>query len=487
VKHRAPRRRTFRPRLAAVLVPTLVITGVAWSGALAANLGGHHKLIKHGAKEPAISAALDQSTYAPGEPMSLRVNDNLWAKHTWSVADSAGRTWTRQNVDKKGATFAATAGSHGGTVTITLTRTWDGARTGVSLTYNVVGQSEPTSTTTSTTTASTTSSTTTGPTTSTTTSTTTTPTTTTATTTTTTTTSSSSPTTTIAAPGAQWPGQIPGKFYLGMSCGTMCSSKETQLGQSYGVHRQYKNWGDWTGVAKDIQQDNAAGRLPWISIKGPSGGPTGWQAVADGSYDDQIKALATVLKANDDRPVLITFHHEPSNDGTEADGALWAGAYVRFHDVLKAAGALANVADPPILGDWLFNPANRTQDPANWVTDAVLQRAPFLGIDLYENSSGETFADRLPRILDWMADRGYPNKMIGIGESGSTDSSYPVSAVDWINESLDWVAQHTDKVGVVSYFNSTNNSRSGVYWPLDETAAKLAAYRGWLDRAVTVE
>ena len=218
-------------------------------------------------------------------------------------------------------------------------------------------------------------------------------------------------------PGAQWPGQIPGKFYLGMSCGTSCSTKEAQLGQGYGVHRQYKTWGDWSGVAKDIQEDAAAGRLPWISIKGPSGGPSGWQAVASGSYDDQIKALATVLKANDDKPVLITFHHEPSNDGTEADGALWAAAYCRFHDVLKAEGALVNVADPPILGDWLFNPGNRTQDPDNWATSAVLQRAPFLGIDLYENSSGETFADRIPRILSWLADRGHSTMMIGICES----------------------------------------------------------------------
>jgi hypothetical protein len=468
-------------------VPLLLITGIAWSGALAAQLNGHHKSAKHGPKQPVITASLGKSAYAPGQLMRLRVRDNLWAKHTWSVNDSSGRTWTKTKDNKRGAVFTATAGTRGGTVAVTLTRTWDRVRAAVSLPYTVTGQSQPTTSTTTTT----------APTTSTTTTTTTTttpppaptttstqPTTTTTSTTTTTTTSTQPP---ASAPGAQWPGQIPGKFYLGMSCGTLCSSKEAQLGQRYGVHRQYTNWGNWKGVAKDIQQDNAAGRLPWISIKGPSGGPTGWQAVASGSYDDQIKELAAVLKANDGRPVLITFHHEPSNDGTEAEGALWAGAYVRFHDVLKAEGALANVADPPILGDWLFNPANRTQDPDNWVTDAVLKRAPFLGIDLYENSSGETFADRLPRILDWMADRGYPDKMIGIGESGSTDSSYPVSAVDWLNESLDWVAAHTDKVGVVSYFNSTNNSRSGVYWPLDETAAKLAAYRGWLDRTVTVE
>jgi len=38
----------------------------------------------------------------------------------------------------------------------------------------------------------------------------------------------------------------------------------------------------------------------------------------------------------------------------------------------------------------------------------------------------------------------------------------------------------------VSYFNSMNNSRSGVYWPLDESSAKMTAYRGWLANARAV-
>jgi len=119
----------------------------------------------------------------------------------------------------------------------------------------------------------------------------------------------------------------------------------------------------------------------------------------------------------------------------------------------------------------------------------VLERAPFMGIDLYQNSSGETFADRIPRIIDWMAQRGFPNMMVGIGESGSTDadSSFSMSALDWLNTSLAWVAANTDKVGVVSYFNSTANSRSGVYWPLDESTAKLNAYRSWLNSPAALD
>ena len=117
---------------------------------------------------------------------------------------------------------------------------------------------------------------------------------------------------------------------------------------------------------------------------------------------------------------MLTFHHEPSNDGSDAQGKHWAAAYCHIHDLLKAEGALQNVADPPILGDWLFNPRN-SQDPAEWADQGRPQRMPFLGIDMYENTSGETLADRIPEIIGWMAQQGFPNKMVGIGETGATD------------------------------------------------------------------
>jgi hypothetical protein len=268
-----------------------------------------------------------------------------------------------------------------------------------------------------------------------------------------------------------------------MSCGSACATKESQLGSPYGVHRQFAKWGDWTGVVGDVQQDHSKGRLPWVSVEGPQlGTVSGWKALAAGTYDSQIKSLATAIKANDDAPILLTFHHEPSNDGTEAEGALWAAAYSRFCDVLNAQGALVNTSCVPILGDWLWNPANKAQDPKNWVTKGVLQRAPFLGIDIYENPSGVTIGPRLQSIIDWMAAQGFPNKMVGIGEMGATDALYPKkSAVQYLNESLAWAKANTDKIGVISYFNSTANSRTGVYWPLDENAAKMTTFRTWLN------
>ena len=285
-----------------------------------------------------------------------------------------------------------------------------------------------------------------------------------------------------AADTARWPGHQPGKVILGMSCGAHCTVKERELGRDYGVHRQFAQWGDWSAVVRKIRSDHADGRLPWVSVKGPDrGSPAGWRSVVDHQQDPAIRELAKALKANDDKPVILTFQHEPSNDGTEAEGKVWAHANNQFHSVLKESGALRNVAFAPVVGDWLFNPKNRAQDPASWVRPGVLRRASFLGIDLYENDSGETFVQRLPRIAAWLKTQGFPRKMLGIGETAATDARYAAqTAVGFIDESLRWALKHPRRVGVVSYFNSTANSRSAVYWPLDESPAKLDAFRRWL-------
>jgi hypothetical protein len=282
----------------------------------------------------------------------------------------------------------------------------------------------------------------------------------------------------MSAAGAPFPGYLAGQFYLGMSCPSSCATEASKLGTPFGIHRQFAQWGDWSRIAKFIKADHTAGRLPWVSFKPPGGNQAGWQAIASGKHDAELRALAEVLKANDNKPVWLTFHHEPNNDGSS--GAVWAAAYCHIHDVLKAAGALANVADPPILSDWLFDPRNPA-DPSDWLTKPLLQRVPLIGVDAYQNASGQTLAVRLPRVLDWLAAQGYPNKMVAIGETGATDYYRNTTAVNWLNASLGWIAAHTNEIAGVSYFNSTANSRGGVYWPLSESAAKMAAYRTWLN------
>jgi hypothetical protein len=286
---------------------------------------------------------------------------------------------------------------------------------------------------------------------------------------------------TAAKARPRFPGHRPGRIYLGMSCGVMCHQKIPQLGHSFGVHRSYKKWGNWRGVASAIREDRSNNRLPWISIEGPDhGAPTGWRAVGRGHYDHAIRRLARTLRRSDRKPVFISFDHEPSNKGPSYAGAWWAHGYNRFHDVLRRAHALRHVALPPIMADWLFNKYNHEDRPGDWLRPGVLRRAPFLGVDVYENDSERTFAHRLPRIARWLGRHGHPHMMLGVGESGATNLYGGTTAASWLNRSLRWAAHHPRRVAVVSYFNSTAYSRTGAYWPLDETARKMRVYKRWL-------
>ncbi|HEY8146949.1 MAG TPA: hypothetical protein VIG06_29920 [Kofleriaceae bacterium] len=377
-----------------------------------------------------VTASLDQADYQTGDPMRLTVVETFAVSRTTTIGDTGGHTWTKQSDNGKTILFTATAGASTGSFTVTATVKPSAGTTGSgSAAYSV--DAPPTAT-------------------------------------------------------PRWPGHQPGRIYLGMSTPkSEWSSKLAQLApQVPGVRRTYFEWSESSAEAAQIAADHAAHRLPWVSFKPPaiSGTvPQRWDAVASGSYDADIRARARRYAALA-APVIVTFHHEPSNDAAEADGVRWANAWIHIHDVMQDETGLANVAFAPIVGDWLFNPSNGSQDPANWVIAGVISRQPFLGIDLYQNGKGDGFEARLGGILDWLADHGDPDAMVGIGEVGSTDHFFDGSpadptAVEWWRDSWAWAVAHTDRIGVVSYFNSTRNSKPDHVWELAESSGKLEAFR----------
>jgi hypothetical protein len=285
----------------------------------------------------------------------------------------------------------------------------------------------------------------------------------------------------------RFPGQRPGRIYLGMSCGVVCGKKVPQLGRNFGIHRWFKKWDNWRGVEKAIQEDRRGHRLPWISIEGPErGAASGWRDVGRGKYDRDIRALAKVLKASDDKPIFISFDHEPSDKAPDSEAGWWAHGYMHFYDVLKAHKALKKVAVPPIMASWMFSEFNHTDNPAHWLLPGVLRRAPFLAVDMYQNDKATTYGQRLPSIARWLARHGHRHMMLGIGETASTDYYQNSSAVSWMNKSFRWASHHPGRIAAISYFNSTHDSRGGAYWPLDETSAKLLAFRRWLSNPVFI-
>lgn len=277
-----------------------------------------------------------------------------------------------------------------------------------------------------------------------------------------------------ARAGTGWPGNQSGRIYLG------CSAQDFNATLSrtgpVGLHRTFHQWSGST-EAKAIADDHAANRLPWVSFKPPSSPPGGWTAIASGHYDNDIRARARRY-AGLSKPVIATFNHEPHTDsGSPSD---FAAAWCRVHDIMASETGLKNVASVPIAGEWIFNPVNRRNEPGDYVTSGVLARCSFLGLDLYQNRSGGGFAERVGRVISWLNSQGYPNKMVGIGETGCTEDYGSPSGAQWWTDSWNWAVANRDRIAAISYFNSLHNNNSGNNWLLWQSTSKLAAFQASL-------
>jgi hypothetical protein len=271
--------------------------------------------------------------------------------------------------------------------------------------------------------------------------------------------------------GGLWPGHQPGRVYLGVS-----GSTESLDGHTYRLraYRSYFDWEESTEEDAAITASHDARRLPWVSFKPPINAARGWSQIAAGDHDESIRARARMY-ASHSQPIVATFHHEPTNEPAGA-GPDFARAWTHIHDVMLEETGLANVAFVPIIGSWEWNLNNARADPDPYLPVSVLSRAAFLGLDVYEGASGESFGGRVDVVRGWMAQRGFRHLMIGIGEIGCTEQYTSIDAAQWWTDSWAWMEDNADQVGIVCYFNSTANSRDSAYWPLDESRTKTQAF-----------
>lgn len=267
-----------------------------------------------------------------------------------------------------------------------------------------------------------------------------------------------------------WPGHKPGKVYLGVCCGGQMALSERRAGGKFGVNRTYYQWTQAAREDKLIRSDHAAGRLPWISFKPPAHTRGIWRQIASGRYDADIRARARRY-ALLSKPVIVTFNHEPHTDLDIGTASEFASAWCRIHDVMNDETGLKNVASVPILGDWIYNPTNKRDDPDEFAPAALLSRCSFLGIDLYQNQSTQGFRQRIPVILDHARRQGFPKMTVGIGEVGARNGLSSMTGAQWWSDSWNWAIANPDKIGVATYWDRPTG------WVIDETAAKQSAIR----------
>lgn len=283
-----------------------------------------------------------------------------------------------------------------------------------------------------------------------------------------------------ASAAPSWPGHKPGRVYLGMSSHGSFSDALRLTGQ-VGLRRTFYRWDDARRESRNISADHSADRLPWVSFKPPFSSKGGWAAVASGRYDGDIRARARRYAALS-RPVVVTFNHEPHNDATGTP-AEFAKAWLRIHRVMQGETGLQNVAFVPIIGEWEFNPVNRSRNPGEYITEAVLQHCAFLGVDLYQTRKGEGYRERVGRVFDWLDGQGHRDLQVGIGETGCTDDFGSPSGARWWEDSWRWTVANRDRMAAISYFNSLHNNNSGKNWLLTQSSSKLRAFRASVSSA----
>ncbi len=118
----------------------------------------------------------------------------------------------------------------------------------------------------------------------------------------------------VPSPGATYPARpADGTLYWGAAVqgnGDPVPRHETPSGHVLGLRRTFFSWSQrLTGLLDIVDADQAAGRLPWVSLKTPS-----WAEMAAGDHDVELEALLQAL-ASRSGPVWLTFHHEPEGGG----------------------------------------------------------------------------------------------------------------------------------------------------------------------------
>jgi hypothetical protein len=187
-----------------------------------------------------------------------------------------------------------------------------------------------------------------------------------------------------------------------------------------GVRRCYSFGGTIpTSMASSPSAPDIGLRTSWLSISNVN--PAN---ITNGSNDTKLAGFATSVGTH---PMMLTFNHEPENDGYTPSA--FKAAFQHFYDVIKTANPLIKVGT--IFMDWCFDPTSG-YNPASF--DPGVGYRDFFGVDTYNfyhffnNQSQTTWVlptdakwgngvNRIQRFLDYnTANGGQP---VAVGEFGS--------------------------------------------------------------------
>ena len=338
------------------------------------------------AAQTRIRAWLDKTSYNVGDPMVLRIVEDLAGGGHIRVADSTGATWTRLSRTSSRQVWAATAGPAGpGTVRVEGTGA-SGRRFVAEVSYQVVAATpDPAAT---------------------------------------------DPDPTDPAPPSPGTGQV----LIGMSApSTSWDQRVAEVGPGVAARRIFADLAAGaTSQIKSVEAAHRAGLMPLISYK--VGGDI--SGAISGNFD-MVAEQAAARLASYGLPTAVTFWHEPNPDIT---GAQFVALHRRMLPIFQGG----QVTFGPILNGWLLD--NQRALFEQYLAADLLTAWDWVGMDVYQAGS-ETApkrpypSDRIAPLLDLLADRGVPDKPIVIGEyNGWTAAAVAESGEVFLSTPSLWVA-----------------------------------------------
>jgi hypothetical protein len=211
-----------------------------------------------------------------------------------------------------------------------------------------------------------------------------------------------------------------------------------------------------TSQLRLVEQALAAGMLPVISYK--VGGDAA--GAANGRFN-AVAAQAAAKLASYDRPIAVTFWHEPHGDMTP-------GQYVAASKQVLPAFKRGKLRVGPILNGWLLD--NQRATFGSYCPDELFGIWDWFGIDTYESGTMEAPGSRKPAervhaLAKYLSRRGQTLPM-GVGEY----NGYSAKSIADAGEAL----LSTPNV----WFGCMWNSTGGVGWEL--TGDRLRAFKDTL-------
>jgi beta-mannanase len=251
---------------------------------------------------------------------------------------------------------------------------------------------------------------------------------------------------------------------------------ERKVGRRFRVDHRYFKW--------DSSFPNSYDRWTWKhhrivyanwNARTKGGAITSWSSIADGRWDSLIRRRADAIKSWG-RPMYLTFHHEPENDGAFGSPSEYVAAFRRIVSIFRAKN-VDNIAFAwTLMGSSFIDGTASRWYPGNRYVDFVACDS----YNWYPGRSGARWRSFGAGVRSTVSFAAARRKPVIVAEYGvQEDPAVGGRKGRWFGRALAWLRNHS-RVKAVLYFDSPT-----IYpWVTDSSRSSMRGYRrlasaGW--------